>query len=390
MTAAGGVSYSYDQNGNQTSRGSDAFAWDQENRLTSATIGGTQTTYTYNGDGLRQTRASGGNTIGYTWDVAGGLPVLLQDGTNTYAYGVGLISVTDGSGNQTYPLKDGLGSTVALVDGSGSVTGTYAYDVFGAVRSQSGTSTEFSFTGEQNDPNGYEYLRARYYDPEVGRFISEDAASAVACDPTSLNRFTYSRNNPVNRSDPSGMADVGAGVMPKSLFFCDQPTLCAIVGGGGVGVVVVIIGIKTIESILDLVESDDPGGPPPNASQTSGGGEPAVTPPNPDPRDLNPVNITAKGLEHATARHSWSSPEWGSKFYDGIDIQGLIEQGRNLMPVGTVGNGGLLVRVVAFDDYIGIDLAGQPTGVLSIITDLDGNLITAYPGYPLEPIIPFP
>jgi YD repeat-containing protein len=201
MTAAGGVSYGYDANGNQTSRGSDSFAWDHENRLTSATVGGTQTTYTYNpsaslragSDGLRQTRASGGNTTSYVWDVVG-LPKLLQDGTNTYVYGLGLISTTDGSGTQTYPFHDGLGSTVALADGSGAITGTYAYDVpsaslragFGAVRSHTGGATEFGFTGEQNDPNGYEYLRARYgacpehrrRDNATGAFVNRDPAGA--------------------------------------------------------------------------------------------------------------------------------------------------------------------------------------------------------------------
>jgi YD repeat-containing protein len=147
LTSTGGVNYTYDNNGNQTGRGSDTFAWDYENRLTSATISGTQTTYTYNGDGLRQTRASGGNTTSYVWDVAAKVPMMLQDGTSTFVYGLGLISTTDGSANQTYYLKDGLGNTVALCSGSGALTAAYTYDVYGAVRSHTGTgSTEFTFT----------------------------------------------------------------------------------------------------------------------------------------------------------------------------------------------------------------------------------------------------
>jgi YD repeat-containing protein len=59
MTAAGGVSYGYDNNGNQTSRGGDSFAWNHENRMTSATIGGATSSYTYDADGLRSSRTVG-------------------------------------------------------------------------------------------------------------------------------------------------------------------------------------------------------------------------------------------------------------------------------------------------------------------------------------------
>ena len=63
MLTAAGVSYGYDNNGNQTSRGSDTFGWDHENRMTSTSIGGTTGTYTYNGDGLRTTRTIAGSSV---------------------------------------------------------------------------------------------------------------------------------------------------------------------------------------------------------------------------------------------------------------------------------------------------------------------------------------
>ena len=195
LTTAGGSSYGYDNNGNQTSRGSDAFAWDHENRMTSATVSSAQTTYTYNGDGLRMSRTAGGNTTNYTWDVAGGLPMLLQDGTNTYVYGAtGMLYFVDGSGNPQYRLTDGLGSTAAMANSGGTVTDTWTYDVFGAVRSHSGSSgTQCLFAGEQNDPNGLEYLRARYYDPATGRFLGRDPLGGG---------YPYAGSNPVNLVDP--------------------------------------------------------------------------------------------------------------------------------------------------------------------------------------------
>src|SRR6185437_8551931 len=69
------VSYTYDANGNVTNRGSDTFAWDYENRLTLTTIGGTTTSFTYRGDGLRASQTSGSTTTSYTWDLNSSLPV---------------------------------------------------------------------------------------------------------------------------------------------------------------------------------------------------------------------------------------------------------------------------------------------------------------------------
>jgi RHS repeat-associated protein len=201
MLTAGGVSYTYDERGNQTDRGSDEFTWDHENRMTGLTIGSTTASYAYNGERLRMSSTVGANTTSYVWDVAAGLPVVLQDGTNTYVYGLGLISTYDGT-NMTYRLTDGLGSTINLCDASGNVLVTYAYDAFGAIRSQTGSSANYwKFTGEQRDTeSGFDYLRARYYDPEVGRFLGQDPLAQGS------NYYSYANSNPVNFVDPSGAA----------------------------------------------------------------------------------------------------------------------------------------------------------------------------------------
>jgi RHS repeat-associated protein len=174
--------------------------------------GGTATPLTtsssYRGDHLRHSRTVGGTTTTYTWDVHRALPVVLQDGTHTFVYGLDgrLISQTDAAGQQTYVLSDGLGSTVALTDANGTVTATYEYDVFGAVRASTGTaSSEYRFTGQQEEAaTGLLYLRARYYDPQTGRFLQRDTFGGFAGRPQSLHRYTYAENNPGNLTDPSG------------------------------------------------------------------------------------------------------------------------------------------------------------------------------------------
>jgi RHS repeat-associated protein len=145
------------------------------------------------------------------------MPVILRDSAgNRYVYGLDLISRTDSLGNQEYELSDGLGSTTGLADGTGAVTDTYTYDVYGAVRTRTGTSgNEFTYTGEQVDATGLQYLRARYYDAATGRFVSRDP---LAARPGWIGHaFAYANGNPVSTSDPSGL-DPGDRPEPTPLL----------------------------------------------------------------------------------------------------------------------------------------------------------------------------
>ena len=133
ITAAGAVSYTVNANGNLTTRGNDTFAYDQANRLKTASVGGTSASYTYDGDGKGASKTVGGNTTSYVYDAKRSLPVVLDDGERKYVWGPGLISQTDGSGNLTYFLGDGLGSTRALTDDTGNFVATGGYDVLCAI-----------------------------------------------------------------------------------------------------------------------------------------------------------------------------------------------------------------------------------------------------------------
>ncbi len=199
----GATGYTYDGNGNLAARGSDSFTWDAENRLTAATVGGQNETNTYNGDGLRQSRTVGGSTKTFVWDVAAKLPVILDDGSGQYLYGPqGLVAKITPSGTFYY-LADSQGSVLAIVSSSGAVVQNYAYDMYGAVTSQSGSlGSEQQFAGQQTDPDGLQDLRARFYDPGTGRFLSRDSWSID--DKAVFHPYVYARNNPTTVTDPSG------------------------------------------------------------------------------------------------------------------------------------------------------------------------------------------
>jgi RHS repeat-associated protein len=96
-----------------------------------------------------------------------------------------------------------------MVDSS-NVIATYEYDAFGAIRAQTGSSDNPSlFTGEQRDAeSGFTYLRARYYDSLMGRFLSRDSAGWSARVPEAANRYGYALNDPVNLTDPAGLCPI--------------------------------------------------------------------------------------------------------------------------------------------------------------------------------------
>ena len=123
----------------------------------------------------------------------------------SYVYGDDLLSQTHNNATHTYHY-DGLGSTRALSDETGTVTDRYGYLAFGQLSYQTGsTPNDYLFTGEQYDnPLGFYYLRARYYNPHNGRFTQMDTFAGMAVEPPSLHKYLYANGDPVNRVDPDG------------------------------------------------------------------------------------------------------------------------------------------------------------------------------------------
>jgi RHS repeat-associated protein len=90
---------------------------------------------------------------------------------------------------------------MALADDTGATMTTYVYDAFGnAIVSGETTDNPFQYTARENDGTGLYYYRARYYSPEMQRFISEDPIRLGG----GINYFSYTQNNPINLTDPTG------------------------------------------------------------------------------------------------------------------------------------------------------------------------------------------
>ena len=129
--------------------------------------------------------------------------------TPTYTYGYSRISEDQKIGaTQTASFYgyDGHGNVRFLTGTTGTVTDTYVYDAFGLPLTTTGTTpNSFLYSGEQFDSVlGMYYLRARYYNPATGRFLTRDSYDGDVRDPGSLHKYLYTANDPVNGIDPSG------------------------------------------------------------------------------------------------------------------------------------------------------------------------------------------
>lgn len=214
MLSAGSTAYLYDVNGNTTSvnpgSGVVQYGWDYDDRLVSVTKPGVSASYVYNPDNIRVGATVNGAATQYVVDSNMDYASVLEERSvasvnSRYVYGDDLLSQTNGSSTD-FLHYDALGSTRALSNASG-VSGRYDYRAFGEVESHSGATSKYLFTGEQYDSASESYyLRARYYNPTAGRFLSGDKYSFPLSYTSELNRYAYTAGNPVNAVDPSGLA----------------------------------------------------------------------------------------------------------------------------------------------------------------------------------------
>ena len=213
------TAYSYDANGNQitkTAEGkTETNTYDGLNQLIGFTDGETTASYKYNADGLRTSKTIDGKTINHIWDGNKQIVVDMDDSdwysAEVYVRGTNLLAkFSKQSGNvktdYQYYTQNAHGDVVNLTDSTGAITKSYKYDAFGVEQNvDDADDNAFRYCGEYYDSeSGTIYLRARYYDPTIGRFISRDSVTGENTDPLSLNLYTYCHNNPILGVDPSG------------------------------------------------------------------------------------------------------------------------------------------------------------------------------------------
>ena len=217
-SATDNIYYTYDNNGNmvQRSRGGvvDTFNYNGYNELVAAVVNGTTSTYTYFADGLRRTKSVGDIETKHIYDGEDIVMDLNSDYSTRYEYirGLNLMGIYDGEDVVEY-IQNSRGDVIDLFYEEIVIT-DYSYDAYGNhtateipfdpepeayLNPTAGSDNPFRYCGEYYDEEtGFIYLRARYYDPSIGRFISEDSIR------DGLNWYAYANNNPVMFVDPSG------------------------------------------------------------------------------------------------------------------------------------------------------------------------------------------
>jgi len=254
LLAAQDLQYVYDAAGNRTSETDNGvtttYVTNNVNEYTSSTTNGVTTDYQYDADGNLVAQITGSSTTTYTfnelnqltavngpgltasygYDPLGNLVSQTVSGVTTkfqidpielgnvvgqyngsgqvvahYTYGMGLISQIDGAGNAHYYEFSAIGNTIELTNAAGAVVNSYVYDPFGGSLSKSeSVANPFQFVGEygvMDEGTGLEFMRARFYDADLGRFVAPDPLGILAGD---TNYYRTTHNNPLTLIDPSG------------------------------------------------------------------------------------------------------------------------------------------------------------------------------------------
>ena len=224
--ASGVTTYTYDLAGNlqlveQPSGQRTTNTWDDQNRQTAVLLAGGTVTSAYRFDGLRHEKADSEGVTKYVWDfqnylaetdAADTIEAVYTNEPQQYGNLISQYRKGPTIWVPSYYQYDGLGSARVLTDEGGDVVDTYLYDAWGNEVAVSGsTGNPFRWVGQVayywDDSTGTFYIRARVYEPVIGRWMLQDPLFyPVASALRGINLYHYVRNGPTVRLDPSGEA----------------------------------------------------------------------------------------------------------------------------------------------------------------------------------------
>jgi len=212
-SSAGDAVYGYDDDGNLISKTEDGETWgysyDTENRLVGVVEpDGKTTQYEYDALGNRIATVYDGERTEYLVDPFGFGDVVgeyANGGVSRYTHGIGLVSRSNAVDGTAFYDSNSIGSTTGLTGSNGSYQNSYSYRPFGGeIFEREGITNPFEFIGQwgvMEDVNDLNYMRARFYRPSSGRFMSTDPIGILGQD---ANLYRYAINNPVQATDPQG------------------------------------------------------------------------------------------------------------------------------------------------------------------------------------------
>lgn len=193
----------------KTTNDTTRFMWDIENKLVEVRMSGLLVKYEYDALGRRVTKEVNGDITQFRYD---GEDLVLEmnkydsiKANFTFAPGIDNPLMMHRKDHNYYYVKDGLGSVTALTDSTENTVKEYKYNVFGVITDESGDSTlwnPFTYTSREYEKElGTYFYRARYYDPKMGRFLSEDP---IGFDGKDKHKYRYALNSPFRYKDPNG------------------------------------------------------------------------------------------------------------------------------------------------------------------------------------------
>jgi RHS repeat-associated protein len=196
--------YTWDNNGNLLAKGATNYTWDFDDRLVGISGPSTSASYVYGYQGERIKKTVSGTETSYLYlsedivkETSGGVSA-------NYLHGIGIDEpvMMDRVGARSYYFSDGLGSIREMTDAAGTLQNSYTCGAWGELRSQYVTvPNSYGYTGREFAEEGLYFYRARYLDPGVGRFLSEDLIKFA----NGENLYTYVYSNPIALIDPSGL-----------------------------------------------------------------------------------------------------------------------------------------------------------------------------------------